>query len=324
MCLLLTARRVAANGDAARPAAAQARSRSLNPPDSNAIDVAGEVLNLRRDLWLFRTVYLPVLLRPEGSAAMERWQATARQLADGLPREDRGRPADLIKEPVRQLLRGGFREAEYLLMPPRDAFLTVGGRVCWFVYPHSGEGAAEREKHVRFVLRWAGVGDEQAPAPWLELRRVLPAVREFFLALAPTSEKKLGGYTAALPIIAELDPAFAAQALDRGRLLAAVEGNPTLTPTEQARLRSVLGSHFYAGCLCTSLTLVVEALANNHFPEIAPLLALPDVHADAFWCGLMPKILLATLYQKVVIVRDWARKISPSGDRPANGGSPNG
>jgi hypothetical protein len=59
----------------------------------------------------------------------------------------------------------------------------VAGRICWHVYPYSVQGAAEREEQVQFVLRWAGVGDERADAPWLELRQVLPAVQEFFLAL---------------------------------------------------------------------------------------------------------------------------------------------
>jgi hypothetical protein len=97
------------------------------------------------------------------------------------------------------------------------------------------------------VLRWAGAGDGRAVAPWLELRRVLPAVEEFFLSLPPTSDKRLGGYVAVLPILAELDPTFAAQALDRGRLLAAVEDDPALTPEERERQLSVLSSRFYAG-----------------------------------------------------------------------------
>jgi hypothetical protein len=125
-------------------------------------------------------------------------------------------------------------------------------------------------------------------------------VREFFLALPPDSAKKLSGFVAVLPVLAELDPAFAAQALDRGRLVAAVEGkgNPVL-------------SRFFAGWLCYSLVMVLEALANNHFAKIARFLALPEIHADSYWSGLMPKILLATLHRKVVVMRDLARKVPP-------------
>jgi hypothetical protein len=154
---------------------------------------------------------------------------------------------------------------------------------------------------VRFVLRRARAGDERASAPWLELRRVLPAVQEPFLAVLPILPEMV------LPILAELDPAFVAQALDRGRLLAAVEGNPVLTPEERLRHRNLVNSRFYAGWLCYSLVLVLEALAGNHFAEIARFLALPEIHADPYWTGLMPKILLAALYRKVVVLRDLAR-----------------
>jgi hypothetical protein len=163
-----------------------------------------------------------------------------------------------------------------------------------------------------------GVGDERAAAPWLELRRVLPAVREFFLTLPPDSAKKLSGFVAVLPVLAELDPAFAIQALDRGRLVAAVESNPALAASERARQRAVLDSRFYA-CLCHGLALVVEALASNHFPKVAGLLSMPEIHADAFWSGLMPKILFATLYRKTEGLRQLTQK-SPPGSAGRDGG----
>jgi hypothetical protein len=133
------------------------------------------------------------------------------------------------------------------------------------------------------------------------------------------SEKKLVGYVAplptlaeaVLPVLAELDPAFVAEALDRGRLMAAVESNPALTPEERVLQRNLVNSRFFAGWLCHDLALVLEALANNRFAEIAHFLALPEIHADSFWNGVMPKILLATLYRKVRVLRDLARKVPP-------------
>ena len=83
-----------------------------------------------------------------------------------------------------------------------------------------------------------------------------------------------------------------------------MEGNPALTSAERERQLSGLGSRFYAGCVCNGLALVLEALANNHFNEIATLLRLPAVQADALWTGLMPKLLLATLPSKVVVLRE--------------------
>jgi hypothetical protein len=94
--------------------------------------------------------------------------------------------------------------------------------------------------------------DERAAAPWWELRRVLPAVKEPFLAVLPEPPE------AVLPVLAEQDPAFAAQALDRGRLVAAIESNPALTTEERLRQRNLVNSHFYTRWLCYSLAMVLE------------------------------------------------------------------
>jgi hypothetical protein len=139
--------------------------------------------------------------------------------------------------------------------------------------------------------------------------------------LTPRSDKKLGGYVAplpslaeaVLPVLAELDPAFVAQVLDRGRLLAAVESNPALTPEERLRHRNLLDTRFYASWLCYSLAMVLEALANNHGAEIARFLAFPEIHGDSYWNGVMPKILLATLYTTAVVLRDLTKKVSLGG-----------
>jgi hypothetical protein len=281
-------------------------------PDAQML--AGEVLTLRRDLWLFRAVYLPVLLRSACSGAVQRWQDVVRHLSATLPREGENRSARLDEGPVLRLLQTGTPDGGFRLWPPpADCFTLVGDRLCWHIYPHSGQGAAERQEQVRSVLRWAGAGDERDAAPWLELQRVLPVVEEYFLSLPPASTKRMGGYVAVLPILAELDPAFAAQALDRRQLIAAVEGDTALTAAERVRQRLALSSRTYAGCLGHGLALVMEALANNRFEEIAGLLALPEVHADAFWAGLLPKVLLAALYRKVVVLRDLAQKVPLGG-----------
>lgn len=291
----------------AREPAAYAESPGGGPPSLDPEVLAAETLNLRRDLWLFRTLYLPVLLGSANPGLAERWQWTVQGLADALPQEDRSRGGPLVEDGVLQLLQAGYPDASCCLAPPSYQFVPVWGRLRWHVYPYTGQGVAEREEQVRFVLRWAGAGDERAPAPWTELQRVLAAVQEFFLALSPTSDKRMGGYVSVLPILAELDPAFAAQALDRSRLVVAVESDPALTPAERERQLSVLGSRFYAGCICNGLGLILEALANNHFPQIGDFLRLPEIHADGYWSGLMPKVLLATLYRKAVILRDLAR-----------------
>jgi hypothetical protein len=284
----------------------------------SAETLARELLNLRRDLLQFRITYLPVLLRSASPDLLQRWQATARELAQALPREGENWIAALVEEPVLRLLQDGYSDEGCFLRPPPDPFELVGGRLCWHIYPYLGQGAADREEQVRIVLRRAGAGDERAAAPWVELRRVLPAVKKSFLAVLPILPEMV------LPVLAELDPAFAAQALDRGRLVAAVESNPALTPEERLRQRGLLNTRFYASWLCYSLAMVLEALANNHFAEIARFLTFPDIHADSYWGGLMPKILLATLYRKVVVLRELARKIPPARGRPAaEGGSRN-
>jgi hypothetical protein len=122
-------------------------------PDGQAL----EVLNLRRDLWLFRAVYLPVLLRAASSGAVQGWQDVVRHLSATLPREGESRIARLDEGPVLRLLQTGHPDGGFLLWPPpADCFTLVCDRLCWHLYPYSGQGGAEREEQVRFVLRWAG------------------------------------------------------------------------------------------------------------------------------------------------------------------------
>lgn len=300
---------------------------SLALPESDdagwdTLDLTLETAYVLWELHVFEQSYLPVLLdqsapgaRPHPSSssptALARWQYAVRQLQQAVPRRGPCRSApspEAIRNLCADIIPGC---AELLNHQPPACFSQVAGRICWHIYPYTGQSVAEREEQVRFVLRWAGDGDEQTAAPWLELRQVLPAVQEFFLTLPPTSDKKLGGYIAVLPILAELNPAFAAQAVDRRRLVAAVESHPFFTPEQRLRQRRFLDNNFFARCLCNGLTLVLEALANNHFPKIARFLTLPEIHADSYWSELIPKILFATLYRKTEILRDLTRNISP-------------
>jgi hypothetical protein len=294
-----------------------ASSRKGKDSDSAKLDsetLAGEVVTLRRDLWLFRTVYLPVLLRSASPELLERWQQTAQKLADAVPRDGNTLLASPDWRAVKELLPIGYPEdALRLMYLPSPWAVPAGDGFCWHIYPYSGQATTEREEQVRFVLRWAEVGDERASAPWLELMQVLPTVQEFFASLPPMSDKKMGGYIAVLPILAELDPMFVVQALDRGRLLAIVEGDLTLTPKERERQRRFLDTGFFARCLCNSLALILEALANNHFAKIGNLLALPDLNADSYWSGLVPKILLVTLFWKTSALQSLAWRL-PTGD----------
>src|SRR4051794_29808969 len=111
----------------ARKPFAQAGRPGDSRPGLDVESLAGEVLRLRRDLWLFRTVFLPVLLRTVSPDLVERWQATARELAQALPREDGSGAAALVEEPVLRLLRTGYPEGGFLLTPPPpDPFELVG------------------------------------------------------------------------------------------------------------------------------------------------------------------------------------------------------
>jgi hypothetical protein len=292
--------------------------------DAAQLDLQALTLEAARVLWelhVFERVYLPALLGQPAwpSPALAPWKRAVWHLRRAVPRASRGQST-----PHTETLRNACAAAapgcgDFLGDSPSECFSWVGGTICWHIYPYWGQGAAEREDQVRFVLRWAGVSDDQAAAPWVELRRVLPAVEDIYVGRTPLSDKKLGGYVAplptlaevVLPVLAELDPAFVAQALDRGRLMAAVESSPALTPEERVLQRNLVNSRFFAGWLCYSLVLVLEALANNHFAEIARFLTYPEIHADSFWASLMPKILLATLYRKTVVLRDLARKVPP-------------
>jgi hypothetical protein len=289
-------------------------------PDSLALTL--EAARVLWELHIFERVYLPALLGPGQPAspppALARWKRAVRQPRRAVPRTGR-----CLSTPHTETLRNACAAAapgcgDFLGDSPSECFSQVGGTICWHIYPYTDQGVAEREEQVRFVLRWAGVGEELAAAPWVELRRVLPAVEDIYVRRTPMSDKKLVGYVAplptlaeaVLPVLAELDPAFVAHALDRGWLMAAVESSPALTPEERVLQRNLVNSRFFSGWLCHDLALVLEALANNYFAEIASLLTLAEVHADAFWAGLMPKILLATLYCKTVILRDLTQKES--------------
>jgi hypothetical protein len=294
--------------------------------DGAQLDSQAQTLEAARVLWelhVFERVYLPALLGPGQPAspppALAKWRRAVRLLRRAVLRAGR-----CHSTPHTDTLRKACAAAapgcgDFLGDSPSECFSRVSDTICWHIYPYFGQGVGEREEQVRFVLRWAGVGDERAAAPWVELRRVLPAVEDRYVACTPMSDKKLSGYVAplptlaeaVLPVLAELDPAFVAQTLDRGRLMAAVESSPALTPEERLWQHNLVNSRFFAGWLCNSLALVLEALANNHFAKIARFLTFPEIHADSFWNGLMPKILLATLYRKTVVLRDLAQKIQP-------------
>jgi hypothetical protein len=287
-----------------------------------------EVAHVLFELKLFEQRYLPALLdrrtlkqrtaiwgpkrADSPSASLARWKWAIRQLRRAVPRHRQSRSA-LDRETL-QYVCVAVPGCDALLkdQPPACAAQQEDGRICWRVYPYSAEGVAEREEHVRRVLRRVEVGDPHAAEPWRELRRVLPAVKERLRAAPPAFDAALGAPFSVLPILAELDPAFVLQALDRGWIRAAIEGNQALTPEERTWQRRLLGSSIFPSLQCHSLTLILEALANNHFPRMGRFLAVPEIHADSHWNGLMPKILYATLHRKVAVLRDWTQGIPPS------------
>jgi hypothetical protein len=85
----------------------QAESPGGGPPTLDPETLAAATLGLRRDLWVFRTAYLPVLLRSPSPDLVQRWQWTVQTRADALSHEGDSRVATLVEERVLQLFRTG-------------------------------------------------------------------------------------------------------------------------------------------------------------------------------------------------------------------------
>src|SRR5262245_42539645 len=143
--------------------------------DAAQLDSQALTLEAARVLWelhAFERVYLPALLGPgqpaSPSPALARWKRAVRLMRRAVPRAGRCQST-----PHTETIRNACSAAapgcgDFLVDSPSECFSRISGRICWHIYPYFGQGVAEREEQVRFVLRWAGVGDERAVAPWLE------------------------------------------------------------------------------------------------------------------------------------------------------------
>src|SRR5262249_31580673 len=177
-------------------------------------------------------------------------------------------------------------------------FTLVRRRLWWGIIPY-GIGPDDPDSLARQALRRLPFADADAPDLLGEIRRHLPRIRQWVLDLPPLSNENLAALPGVVPALALVDPDLPPTALDRQRMRAALQAGRCTPPERVADDLRGIDSHFFASCLCCSLSLSMQALANNHFSAIGRLLRHPELYADSFWLGLAPKAVAAVLLRKV-------------------------
>ncbi|HEV3146225.1 MAG TPA: hypothetical protein VGZ47_20225 [Gemmataceae bacterium] len=264
------------------------------------------------DLHVFEKEYLPALLaharparRADGTVichplSLAAWQAAVGRLRLAViegkesldPKEFEpcatGLPLNLPREPTDHF---ELSDPTKLLMPPYS-YSASEGRLRWNLYPvifaWTGSTPAERARWLLNLVRGAGSdGPKDAEA---ELRKRLPEIASWFTELAPRDMRKIGGYYDILPIIADIDPAFALHAVDAQNDSRLPDANP-----------------FYPDCICAGLAAIMQTFANNSFTSIGALLKVPDVHASYFWNAMMQGVVFDVLFLKAAILGEITR-----------------
>jgi hypothetical protein len=250
----------------------------------------------------FRDECLPVLLHPDAPPSrFEERDRSTRQWREAVDRLLTALPISPTGEGEAPPERADF---EPFLEPSASAFppVVVGGRIAWRVELFMGwEWGAEQ---VLSLL------DSRTPGlePLEGLRRDLTEVKRRLMAL-PTDECHLYNLLCySLPPIADIDPAFAALALDPETWRAIVLADRGLDEEIRGRrLRAVDGLYFHH-VLNNALLHVMGSLANNHFDVVRDRLDHPDLLGR--YTALMPRYLFAVLFEKVRVLHGFARSES--------------
>lgn len=271
------------------------------------IDLPAEVARVGAELAFFRRECLPALLGrpisecvPESvsDALRERiiatvgtissWQRAATQLADGLPF---GHPLDEAYGPS----RGNFRD--FLIQYDARSFSFREGRIVWQINTWF-----DLATPFHFCS-----GPGEITEPWSDIsvfRARQHDARRWLLALPIDDCRLYNALGMVLPTMADIDPAFAKLALDPATWRALIQADDNLTPEQRARRLRLIDGHF-GYILNNALLHVLGALANNHFLLIGDYLDHP--HVRGRYTHLMPRYLFTVLFEKVLILRQFAR-----------------
>lgn len=278
------------------------------------VAVQNEILRVRYELQMFRNNFLPTLMSrslPHVAAtsqsrtpaiatkptpSLQEWQAATDDLIRALPHcdggvwrsSDDGSLADF--RAVYHLFSG------YELEPPAYRgyeLATDWPAIRWHAEPHSNDA---RDKVAQNILAVLFGRDVAASDAWSEMVRRLPDVRRMFWNSPADFFWLEWAYTNWLPAFAELDPTFAVDGLDFGRMKDSLFGDgPAIGPL----------AIFLFCAFSSAAQLIATALANNHFLHVRRLLEKSQVRG--YWAAVMAGQLSGVLYRKVMTLRRLAR-----------------
>jgi hypothetical protein len=183
-----------------------------------------------------------------------------------------------------------------LLAPPVNRCFELPADwppIRWQIEMHAHWQEDDTARHILSAVSGRAV---DPPDPWGELARRLPRVRRMIRDLPADFNRVAAAYSSWLPALADLDPVFAVDALDYQRLKVTLGG---AGPAVGGR------GEFLTSAFTGAVASVALALASNHFPHIGRLLENPEI--GGYWAQVMPGLLSAVLYHKVVTLRDLAR-----------------
>lgn len=112
-----------------------------------------------------------------------------------------------------------------------------------------------------------------------------------------------------VPLIADIDPAFAKLALDPETWRSVVMADATLSDHAKQERQKTIDQGFLRHVLNNALLHVLGALANNHFLSIREYLDHPCLFGG--YTYLMPDYLFGVLLEKVRILRQLATEPRP-------------
>ncbi len=159
-------------------------------------------------------------------------------------------------------------------------------------------GRAFSTSYVEQVLTVRGEATRKLTNLMNRLRRHLPQVKAWFHQLP--FEDKCFHAKFLLPILAEYNPKFVVDVLDRNYWRASLAAERRIDPLTDLDVEKPC----FSGFLSNLVTQVIETLANNHFLTIGRLLEYPEIHADPWDKGFMSQLIFAVQYHKAVALRE--------------------
>jgi hypothetical protein len=203
------------------------------------IDIRGEVARVRWDLVAFRDVCLPAFLEPAGVAAyiddlsrpLDSWRGAIDRLLDALPDPATGKnptPPDATKY------------AEFMFQPVTSSSYRVqDGRIAWRIELAVDWNSAARDVLYRPASDWVPPTDAVE-----ELCRNLPEAGRWIMSQQPDGSALWHLLTVGLVPVADLDPAFAALALDPETWRGIVLGDREIDEETRGRRLKMVDGYF--------------------------------------------------------------------------------